>query len=67
MQRKRYEKTNITADDLALVEGIVILLFKCPKCRQHKEINDFGVRILKNVHCRQSHCRKCRSRKSTQL
>jgi hypothetical protein len=55
---------NIKADDIAFMGDKVILLFKCPRCRQHKEINGFGVRILKNVHSRQSHCKKCRSEQS---
>ena len=52
----------VSTDNLKVVDGKVIIVYECPRCKESKDINDFGVRkMAKDTIRRQSHCRVCRS------
>ena len=53
---------NIKVDDVIVVDGTAILLFKCTKCGDQKQINGFGIRTMGDgTTRRQAQCNNCRS------
>lgn len=49
---------------LATLAPVGVATYRCPRCLEHKPVEAFGIR--RSVH-RQSWCKLCRSRRSTEL
>jgi phage FluMu protein Com len=52
----------VSAENLKIVDGKVIIECKCPRCDTPKNINEFGLRKMGETVRRQSYCRACRSK-----
>lgn len=57
-------EVKIQVDDILKVDGTTLLLFKCTKCGDKKQIDGFGIRKMGNGTIRrQAQCNDCRSGK----
>lgn len=55
------DRVNVKADAAVIKNGVPILLYRCPRCEEEKQIEGFGLRRMGNgTTRRQSHCTRCR-------